>query len=89
MDMTIRMSTYFKGGPDDNFMSGRWVGNVIQDHVMFVNCDFNGVAATFIDCVFVDCCNPPQGIRCLDIDLPRDKRLKVEFQDPIEPWGWS
>ena len=79
-------NTYFKGGPDDSFISGIWIGDHEQKNKLFVSCSFNGVAATFTDCVFIDCAMVPEGEGCIAINLPYNKRVKVETKND-QQWG--
>ena len=78
MQMQTRYNTYFKGGAEDKFMSGLWIGDAQQECVMFISCKFNGVHATFKNCVFVDCDNPPDGVGCIELNLPYNKRITVQ-----------
>lgn len=84
--MKIRANTYFKGGPEDQFISGLWIGDERQEDTMFINCDFNGVEASFTRCVFIDCNAPPEGIECQYFDLDKDVRLSVEWKQLDGTW---
>ena len=81
MENTVRVNTYFKGGPADCFMSGLWIGNVVQENVVFVMCSFNDVQAEFKDCTFIDCDGvSPKMLQNggREITLPQSKRLTLE-----------
>lgn len=75
---TLVANTYFKGGPDDKFMSGLWIGNKQQEHVTFINCTFNEVQAHFVHCTFIDCENAPRAPFCTYIELASNVRIKAE-----------
>ena len=64
----VRYNTYFKGGRDDSFMFGTWIGDVLQQDTVFIMCDFNGVEADFERCTFIDC-----GIR------PKEKTARTSL----------
>ena len=84
--MSVVYNAYFKGGPNDTFISGMWIGNAVQDNVMFIQCQFNGVKAAFTNCVFIDCDNPPEDESCQYYRLGRTTRLIV--QRWTEEGGW-
>lgn len=76
---------YFKGGPEDNFISGIWIGDKIQENKLFSNCTFNGVKAEFKSCIFIDCINPPIDESCLYIQLPANLRATIQQKTAT---GW-
>lgn len=84
MENTVRVSTYFKGGPADHFMSGLWIGNAVQENVVFIMCHFNGVQAEFKDCTFIDCDGvSPKMLQNggREINLPENNRLMLEIRE--------
>lgn len=75
---TTIYNTYFKGGPDDSFISGQWIGSDKQENIIFIACTFNGVAATFHNCVFIDChghISEGRTSDCKFMELPLNVRL--------------
>lgn len=85
----IRRNTYFKGGKDDNFISGLWIGNEIQENVLFIGCQFNGVQATFKNCVFIDCDGVNERMIAEGgkaIFLLDNIRLTAEYRDANGEW---
>jgi hypothetical protein len=82
----VRYNMYFKGGPEDSFISGLWIGNELQDSIVFIECSFNGVKAIFKDCVFIDCDGAPSGEGCEYFYLPSDIRLSPQWRD--SDWKW-
>lgn len=86
---SVRTNYYFKGGPGDQFMSGQWIGDSIQENVVFSLCTFNDVQAQFVNCVFIDCDPPPRGENCKNctyIDLSYDVRLVSQRRDDEGNW---
>jgi hypothetical protein len=71
----LRYNTYYKGGKDDNFISGLWIGSEIVKDTVFICCSFNGVDATFEDCAFIDCNNAPTGKNCSEYGFNDNLRL--------------
>ena len=83
----VRYNTYFKGSRDDSFMSGIWIGDVLQQDTVFIMCEFNGVEADFERCTFIDCTNPPKGHDCHYITLSDDVRLTPQLKDSEGEWA--
>lgn len=85
-EMTVVNNMHFKGGPNDNFISGLWIGDAVQENVLFTNCRFNGVEAQFKHCIFIDCQNAPEGEGCINISLPFTQRLRAEWRNDNGDW---
>lgn len=84
--MNYRYNTYYKGGENDDFMSGLWIGSAIVADTIFICCRFNYVDAEFRNCVFIDCDNPPEGENCIYGDLPDNIRLRPQVKDDAGEW---
>jgi hypothetical protein len=87
MLVNLRYNTYFKGGPDDRFISGLWIGNSEQNGVLFISCQFNGVQANFENCTFIDCEGAPNGKNCTYLTLDSQVRLTPQRKQENGEWA--